>query len=55
MKGKTVMTSRKAFLEYMGNRKWKKIKNSRVVAGRNYLRYEGARKWKKQQKATLKH
>lgn len=55
MRGKTVMTSKKAFLEYLGNRKWKKVKNSKVVSGRSYLRYEGGRKWKKQRKALLKH
>jgi len=49
------MSAKKAFLEYLGNRKWKKVKNSRVVAGRSYLRYAGERKWKKQRKAPLKH
>jgi len=54
-KGKRVMSTKKAFLEYLGNRKWKKVKNSQVVAGRSYLRYAGGRIWKKQRKAPLKH
>ena len=49
------MSAKKAFLEYLGNRKWKKIKNAPVVAGKSYLRYAGERKWKKQRKAPLKH
>ncbi len=49
------MSVKKAFLEYLGNRKWKKVKNAPVVAGKSYLRYAGERKWKKQRKAPLKH
>ena len=49
------MSTKKAFLEYLGNRKWKKIKNAPVVAGKSYLRYTGERKWKKKEKAPLKH
>lgn len=49
------MSSKKAFLEYLGNRKWKKVKGVPVIAGRSYLRYTGERKWKKQQKTQVKH
>ena len=49
------MPVKKAFLEYLGNRKWKKVKNAAVVAGKSYLRYAGDRKWKKQRKTPLKH
>ena len=50
------MSTKKAFLEYLGNRKWKRIRNAPVVAGRSYLRYAGERKWKKsKEKPTLKH
>jgi len=49
------MSSKKAFLEYLGNRKWKKVKNAAVVAGKSYLRYAGDRKWKKQRKTPRKH
>lgn len=49
------MSTKKAYLEYLGNRKWKKVKNSRVAAGRSYLKYSGDRKWKKQEKPPVKH
>ncbi|MGI9535068.1 MAG: hypothetical protein ACR2NW_08945 [Thermodesulfobacteriota bacterium] len=49
------MSTKRAYLEYLGNRKWKKIKNSKIYMGKSYLRYAGDRKWKKQRKTTLKH
>ena len=41
------MTAKKAFLIYLGNRKWRKVRGSKISAGRDYLRYKGSRKWKK--------
>ena len=37
----------KAFLTYMGNRKWRKVRSSKAPVERNYLKYAGNRKWKK--------
>jgi len=49
------MSTKRAYLEYLGNRKWRKIKNSKITLGKSYLRYTGERKWKKQRQSLLKH
>jgi len=41
------MATKKAFLTYQGNRKWRKVRSSKTPEGRNYLKYAGGRKWKK--------
>ena len=41
------MATKKAFLTYLGNRKWRKVKSSNAPEGRKYLKYAGNRKWKK--------
>ena len=41
------MAAKKAFLTYLGKRKWRKVRRSKAPAGRNYLKYAGNRKWKK--------
>ena len=41
------MATKKAFLKYLGSRKWKKVKNSKIPVGKYYLKYLGNRKWKK--------
>ena len=41
------MRRKKAFLTYVGNRKWRKVRSSKTPAGRDYLRYAGNRTWKR--------
>jgi len=41
------MVIKKAFLTYLGNRKWRKVRSSKAPARRDYLKYVGKRKWKK--------
>ncbi len=41
------MVIKKAFLTYVGNRKWRKARSSKAPARRNYLKYVGKRRWKK--------
>jgi len=40
-----IMAAKKAFLIYLGNRKWRRVRSSKSPAGRNYLKYAGNRKW----------
>lgn len=40
-------TARKAFLKYIGRRKWRKIKGTNNTTEKNFLKYLGNRKWKK--------
>jgi len=42
-----IMAIKKAFLIYLGNRKWRRVRTSKAPSGRNYLKYAGNRKWKK--------
>jgi hypothetical protein len=42
-----IMAVKKAFLTYLGHRKWRKVRSSKAPAGKNYLKYAGSRKWKK--------
>lgn len=41
------MAAKKAFLTYVGSRKWRKVRSSKTHAGKNYLKYVGNRRWKK--------
>jgi len=41
------MATKKAFLKYFGNRKWKKLRNSNIRFETPYLIYLGNRRWKK--------
>lgn len=41
------MAAKKAFLTYLGNRKWRKVRSSKTPKKKNYLKYVGKRKWKK--------
>ncbi len=41
------MVKERAFLEYLGNRKWRKLKDSNISLGKSFLLYVGKRKWKK--------
>jgi len=40
------MATERAFLTYLGNRKWRKIKNAIISTGKTFLIYLGKRKWK---------
>ena len=40
-------SGRKAFLKYVGKRRWRKVKRSSNSKEKNYLIYVGHRKWKK--------
>jgi len=48
------MAAKKAFLVYLSNRKWRRVRSSKAPAGRNYLKYVGNRKWKKVSAAAAK-
>lgn len=41
------LSVRKAFLKYVGKRKWRKIKRANNLNEKNFLIYLGDRKWKK--------
>jgi hypothetical protein len=41
------MATKKAFLKYLGNRKWRKVRRSKTPSRKNYLKYVGNRSWKK--------
>ncbi len=41
------MAVRRAFLTYLGNRKWRRVRDAKAPERRNYLRYTGDRKWKR--------
>jgi hypothetical protein len=41
------MATERAFLKYLGNRKWKKLKNANIPTGKSFLIYLGNRKWKR--------
>ncbi len=47
------MAKERAFLEYIGNRKWRKLKNSNISLGKSFLKYLGKRKWKKRKVQVL--
>jgi len=36
-----------AFLKYIGNRKWRKIREANISIGKSFLIYLGSRKWKR--------
>jgi len=40
------MVREKAFLKYLGNRKWRKLKKPNISLGKSFLIYLGNRKWK---------
>ncbi|MGI9533674.1 MAG: hypothetical protein ACR2NW_01885 [Thermodesulfobacteriota bacterium] len=40
-------STRKAFLKYIGKRKWKRVKSTKNSTEKNFLIYLGNRKWKK--------
>jgi len=42
-----LMATERAFLKYLGNRKWRKIKNAIISTGKSFLIYLGKRKWKR--------
>ncbi|HSG32160.1 MAG TPA: hypothetical protein VLB82_11530 [Thermodesulfobacteriota bacterium] len=37
----------KAFLKYIGKRKWRRVKSTKNSPEKNFLTYLGNRKWKK--------
>jgi len=39
--------SKRAYLKYIGNRKWIKLRKAKISLGRSYLIYLGNRRWKK--------
>ena len=41
------MATKKAFLKYLGDRKWKKARGSKIPKKRKYLKYLGDRTWEK--------
>lgn len=41
------MVRKRAFLKYLGNRKWRRIKKPTASLGRSFLVYIGNRKWKR--------
>ncbi|NIT13853.1 MAG: hypothetical protein GTN99_06335 [Candidatus Dadabacteria bacterium] len=40
-------SKRKAFLKYIGKRKWRRVKSTKNSNEKNFLVYLGNRKWKK--------
>jgi hypothetical protein len=42
-----LMAKERAFLKYLGNRKWMKLKNAVISTGNPFLKYLGNRKWKR--------
>jgi len=45
--GASVKTTRKAFLKYIGDRKWRKVRGSNISIAKPFLTYLGNRKWKR--------
>jgi hypothetical protein len=41
------MAEERAFLKYIGNRKWRKLRKANIPPGKFFLVYLGNRKWKK--------
>ena len=41
------MRRKKAFLTYVGNRKWRKVRSSKATEEKDYLKYAGNRTWKR--------
>jgi hypothetical protein len=41
------MGTERAFLKYLGDRKWSKLKKRNISMGKSFLMYLGNRKWKK--------
>jgi hypothetical protein len=42
-----LMAKERAFLKYLGNRKWIKLKNTVISTGNSFFKYLGNRKWKR--------
>ena len=49
-----IVTAR-AFLKYLGNRKWVKLRKPNISSGRHYLIYLGDRRWKKDRHTRAIH
>ncbi len=45
----------RAFLKYLGNRKWIKLRKPNIPPGRHYLIYLGDRRWKKDKQTRPIH
>jgi len=45
--GVSVKTTRKAFLKYIGDRKWRKVREANISIEKPFLIYLGNRKWKR--------
>jgi hypothetical protein len=43
------MVQTRAFLEYVGNRRWRKLRKANALTGKLSLVYLGNRKWKKRE------
>jgi len=46
-RGASVKTTRKAFLKYIGDRKWRKVREANISIAKPFLIYLGNRKWKR--------
>jgi hypothetical protein len=42
-----LMATKRAFLHYLGDRKWRKQKNIETFSGKPFLMYIGNRKWRR--------
>jgi hypothetical protein len=41
------MKTERAFLKYLGDRKWRKLAHANIPIGKSFLVYRGNRKWRR--------
>jgi hypothetical protein len=47
------MSKKRAFLKYVGNRSWRKLKKANIPPEKSFLVYLGNRKWKRREKERV--
>jgi len=50
-----IVATKRAFLKYLGNRKWIKLRKAKIALGRHFLIYLGNRRWKKDKRTRTIH